>query len=363
MVDWLFGAYFYSSDASNPYFRIYLGDAPDGAVLSDFMTDMNTRSYAGFGDVTWHATSQLHVTLGARYSSDTKEYHYQDIVSPAPPSVVDAEESWDSPTYRGVVRYDLARDANIYLSLSNGFKSGVFNALSPLGVPVDPEEIDALEIGAKSRLTDALMLTAAAYAYNYDDLQVQANTQMNGVPVITLTNAARAEIRGLEINADAYFTNHLSFGVGVNWLPTAKYTDYPNAAVTVPVEGMEPIRGVQISPYDASGSRLIKAPEWMVNVGLNYLVPLMRGEFAGNVNYSYNSESYWQAGGFTEAPARSLVNARLAWTDSSDRYTFSLWGTNLTDEEYSTYTSPNARGDGLVFMPTRQIGVGFTVRY
>jgi hypothetical protein len=116
-----------------------------------------------------------------------------------------------------------------------------------------------------------------------------------------------------------------SFGVGVTWMPTAESTDFPNAAVTVPVEGMEPIPGVQISPYDASGSQLIKAPEWMVNASLSYVAPLMGGEFAGHVNYSYNSEFNWQAGDLTESPSRNLVNARLACTDPSDRYTFSRW--------------------------------------
>jgi iron complex outermembrane receptor protein len=362
-VSWLFGTYFYQSDAGNPYRRIYMGDAPGGTLLSDFTTDMNTRAYAAFGDVTWHTTSQLHVTLGARYTTETKEYRYQDVVSPAPPRAVDAKKSWDSPTYRAVLRYDFSTDANAYLSLSNGFKSGVFNALSPLGIPVDPEEVDALEIGVKAQPSDRLILTAAAYAYGYDDLQVQAHTYISGVPVVTLTNAASAEIRGLEVYGDAYATERLSLGVGVNWMPTAEYTDFPNAAVTVPVEGMKPILAVQISPYDASGSRLIKAPEWMVKANLRYVTSLAGGVFAGNVNYSYDSDFNWQAGGFTKAPSRNLVNARLDWTDSSNRYSVSLWGTNLTDEEYSTYTAPNARGDTLVFMPTRQIGVGFAFRF
>ena len=364
-VSWLVGAYYYSSEASNPYFSSYIGDAPGGILIAEFTPHVDTTSYAGFADVTWNVNDNLHATLGARYTTETKEYRYRDIVRPGgqPLRDVSDEETWESPTYRGVLRYDFSPDVNVYASLSNGFKSGVYNAFSPLPIPVDPEKIDALEIGAKARLDSGLTLTAAAYAYNYDDLQVQAQTIVNGIPLLTLANAASAEIRGGEFTVDGSLTDHFTFNIGVNWMPTAEYTDFKTASITVPITGSEPIVGQTIVPYDASDSRLVKAPEWMVNLRLTYTTELMGGLFAATVNDGYTSSYNWQAADLTEVPGYSIVNARLSWTDSSDRYTVSLWGTNLTDEVYSTYTSPNVRGNTQTFNQPLQFGVGVAVDF
>jgi iron complex outermembrane receptor protein len=364
-ITWLVGAFYYGSDAGNPYFTSYTGDAPNGPAIADFNNSQKTTSYAGFADVTWNATDRLHATLGARYSTETKEYHYADTIRPGGAALrnVSAEETWNSPTYRGVLRFDFTPDANVYVSASNGFKSGVFNTFSPLPIPVKPEKIKALEIGAKARVAGGMTLTAAAYAYDYDQLQVQAQTLVNNIPLLTLTNAASAEIRGLEFSADGNLTEHFSFGAGVNWQAKAEYSDYKTAQVTIPVTGLAPITGVQVVPYDASGSRLIKAPDWTANVSLTYAATVMEGEFVATINDAYNSGYNWQAGDFTKESSFSLVNMKVSWTEPKDRYTFSVWGTNLTDEIYSTYTSPNTRGNTQTFAQRRQVGVGVAAKF
>src|SRR3546814_20429833 len=111
-----------------------------------------------------------------------------------------------------------------------------------------------------------MTVTAAAYDYKYDELQVQAQTIINDVPLLTLTNAANARIRGVELGLSGHLTKGLSFNVGGNWLPKADYSKYKTAQVTVPVSGTAPITGTQVVPYDASGSRLIKSPDWTANL-------------------------------------------------------------------------------------------------
>jgi iron complex outermembrane receptor protein len=365
-ITWLVGAYYYKSEGSNPYYTIIVpGDAPDGAPYSDFTNKVKTQAYAGFGDLTWNATSQLHLTVGARYSSETKDYYYQQLV-PVTPAARTDEHTWDSPTYRGVIRYDFSDDANVYASWSNGFKSGVYNAYSGLGIPVNPEEIDAIEIGAKARVA-GITLTAAAYDYDYTDLQVQAHANIGGVLVTTLTNAASARIRGFELSANGYLTDSLSFDAGFNWMPTAKYEDYTTASVVRPClptdNCVAPVIGVVQVPYDASDSRVIKAPKWTANLRLTYTAQVFGGEFIGSISDSYNPGFYWQAGNLTEEPAYNTANARLSWTDANERFTYSLWGTNLTDERYSTYTTPNVRGNSNTYPQGRQIGVGVSVSF
>jgi iron complex outermembrane recepter protein len=366
VISWLLGAFYYSSEAGNPYFTSYTGDAPFGPIVADFTNTQKTEAYAGFADVTWNTTDRLHLTVGARYSSETKKYHYEDTVRPGGAALrdVNAEETWSSPTYRGVVRFDFTPDANVYASWSNGFKSGVFNTFSPLPIPVKPEKIDAIEIGAKTRLPNGMTVTAAAYDYKYDDLQVQAQTIVNNIPLLTLTNAANAKIRGAELSLSGNVTERFSFRVGANWLAEAEYSEYETAQVTVPVTGAAPIVGAQVVPYDASGSSLIKAPDWTANLSLTYTAPVMGGELAATINEAHNAGFNWQAGDLPpKEQAFDVVNARVSWTGASERYTFSVWGTNLTDEVYSTYSAPNPRGNTSTFSQPRQIGVGVAAKF
>jgi iron complex outermembrane receptor protein len=365
-VSWLVGAYYYYSEGENPYYTIYLNaDAPNGVPTTRFTNKVKTESYAGFGDLTWNVTSQLHLTAGARYSSEKKDFYFQQLI-PAGAAARRDDHSWDSPTYRGVVRYDLADDANIYASWSNGFKSGVYNAYSPLGIPVNPEKIDAIEIGAKARVA-GITVTAAAYDYDYQDLQVQAHANVGGVLVTTLTNAAQAKLRGFELTADGALTDRLSFDAGVNWMPTAKYEDYTKASIVRPCTATDncvsPVVGIIQVPYDASGSRVIKAPKWTANLRLNYSIPIFGGEFNASLSDSYNPGFYWQAGNFTKEDAFNVTNLRLSWADPHNRFTYSLWSTNLTDERYSTFTTPNVRGDSNGYPQGRQIGVGMAASF
>ena len=194
-LSWIAGLYYYHSNAGNPYFTAYTNDAPNGTVGSSFSDTVKTDSYAGYGELTWNATDDLHFTAGGRYTSETKEFRFDDLVRPLGLRTADVDETWGSPTFRGVVRYDLADDANVYVSVSNGFKSGVYNAYALPAVPVDPEKIMAYEVGAKARVA-GITFSAAAFAYDYKNIQVQGNTLVGNAFVVTLANAAKAKIRG-----------------------------------------------------------------------------------------------------------------------------------------------------------------------
>lgn len=357
---WIAGLYYYHSKAGNPFFRSYAGDAPGGTVVADYRNEVITDSYAAFGELTWHVTDRLHLTAGGRYTTETKEFEYADIVRAAGLRTGSAEETWESPTYRLVARYDFADDWNVYGSVSNGFKSGVFNAGSLPAIPVEPEEIDAIEVGIKGRV-NGITLTAAAFSYDYSNIQVQGQTFLpGGAWVITLSNAAEAKIEGFEVGASGNLTDKLAFDVGFSALPTADYERYTTAQVLIPNETGGNTSTV---PYDASGSRIIRSPEFQGNIRLTYTDTVANGELQATASYSYNDGFYWQPGNFSPEGAYSLMNARVAWTDPNDRLTYTLWGNNLLDEAYSMYTASTAVGIADALAKPRQIGVGLTARF
>ena len=101
-----------------------------------------------------------------------------------------------------------------YVSASKGFKSGGFNVAECAGA-FDPETIWAYEIGTKANLLDRrLQLNAAAFLYNYDDIQI--NRFINNAS--SITNAAKADIYGAELEFVALLGDGFEFDGGVTYL-------------------------------------------------------------------------------------------------------------------------------------------------
>ncbi|MEJ5977940.1 TonB-dependent receptor [Novosphingobium sp. PS1R-30] len=368
MLTWLVGGYYYNSKAGNPYFRTYSGDAVrGGTIAANFTNRMRSEVFAGFGEATLNLGESLHVTGGVRYNSEKKTFHWQNLVNLAA-AQVDRERTWNSATWRGVVRYDLAEDANVYFSASTGFKSGVYNAYSSLGIPVNPEKITAFELGAKARVS-GINLTLAGYAYKYKDIQVSSYTQVGNPPTLqlTLSNAARAKMRGLEFTADGKLGGGFSFAAGLSWEPKAEYEAFTAAQVTVPLTAAElavaapGIIQKTVVPFDASGSRTVRTPEVTGNLRLSYEADLWGGEFNGSVNTAYTGAFYWQPGNLSREDPYAIVNFRLSWT--KNRVTYSVFGNNVTDAGYRTDYVPNARGDSVKFVQREEFGVGVSFAF
>jgi iron complex outermembrane receptor protein len=367
-VSWLVGGYYYNSKASNPYFRTFAGDAvKGGTIAANFTNRMKSEVFAGFGEVTLNLAERLHLTGGVRYNSEQKTFHWQNLVNLAAPQV-DRERTWNSATWRAVARYDLGPDANVYVSASTGFKSGVYNAYSALGIPVNPEKITAFEVGAKARIA-GINLALAGYAYKYKDIQVSSYTQVGNPPTLqlTLSNAARAKMRGIEFTADGRLGGGFSFGAGISWEPTAKYEAFTAAQVTVPLTAAElataapGIIAKTLVPFDASGSRTVRTPEVTGNVRLNYDGELFGGDFSATVNTAYTSTFYWQPGNLSKEDPYAIVNFRLSWT--KNRVTYSVFGNNVTHPDYRTDYVPNARGDSVKFVAREEYGVGVSYAF
>jgi len=361
-VSWIAGLYYLHNKAYNPYFRNFAGDSPGGTANVWFTNRMRVDAVAGFGEVTVNPTANLHITGGLRYSSETKKFLWRNVLNPAFP-VTDAQRTWNSTTWRAVARYDFSDSANIYGSISTGFKSGVYNAYSALNKPVNPEKITAYEVGAKARVVGVNM-SVAAFSYKYTDIQVSSYTYFGNPPALqlTLSNAASAKMRGIEFNADGSLGGGFSFAAGLAWQPTSKYQSFTSAQVTVPLlpsQYATPFDGVVgrvVVPYDASGSRTVRSPEVTANLRLNYQTELAGGVLDASVNGAYTSSFFWQPGNFSREDPYTVVNFRVGW--KKNNMTISVFGTNVTDADYHTDYVPNVRGDSVKFIPKHEIGIG-----
>ena len=82
----------------------------------------DTKSIAGYADVTYQVLDRLFLTGGVRYSHDQ-------MLSPetrlSTGTVTFPSLTYNKATSRAVVRYSLDDKSNIYASFSQGFKAGL----------------------------------------------------------------------------------------------------------------------------------------------------------------------------------------------------------------------------------------------
>jgi iron complex outermembrane recepter protein len=338
--NWMAGLYYFDFDAE--YLPLQLAGVIGGAAAPiDIYSEVQTESAAVFGEFSYEITDTTKLTVGVRYTEDELDLSGQTQFANGAVSAPAYEDSSDfeETTYRVVLDHNLTEDVLLYGSYSTGYKAGVYNLVVTSGVPADalpPETVDAFELGFKSDLADGtLRLNGATFYYEYENLQFATL-----VPGAIVTNAAaKAEIYGAELEATWLVTDNLDFQAGISWVD-GEFT------------------GAQDANKDNS---IIRTPETTANLIANYSIPMESGmvELSGIV--SYFGEMYWDPDNVLKEPSYTLVNASAAWVSAAEDFRISIWGKNLTDEEYSTYTTNSAFGQ--LYTPGQKTTYGISAEY
>jgi len=315
-------------------------------------------SYAFGSDDRWKATAGVRYADETKETRDTSQFFYlggfANGTATPPTEYPDQEQSWDDVLGSFSLSYDLGF-GNAYARWAQGFKSGAFNLNSPGTVGVDPENIDSYELGIKTTLADGrVQLNAAAFFYDYKDIQVQSIDSASGGSIIQ--NAATAEVKGFEADMRAQLTDRFQLQAGVSYID-GEYTDFPNATVSVPCSSLgipAPINctpGDPTSPAagvpkpDLSGNTMPYAPEFSGNIAAIYTLPVSFGSFEFSALVSHTGDYFFDPVNRLEQDAYTLVNASASFHSLDDRWSIMLWSNNLTDEEYLSFLDPVQFGD------------------
>jgi len=346
-LSWIVGGYFFYED-SDLDIVADLSDFVPGFIFSQGLQTVNTTAAAAFGQATWDMTDRLSLTVGGRYSYEKKKASI--VSSPNTATTLAGatlpfsdEDSWNQFTPKATLQYDFDA-AMVYLTYARGFKSGGFNYPAGGGTPLNPEILDMIELGLKSDLFDnRLRFNVSGFYYDYKDLQVtRASAGINAAA--TTENAAQAEIFGVDLDLNWTVSDQLSIMGGVSYLDT-EYKDYDAVA-----KSFQGTPGTVNVGFDASGQSLLRAPDWSYFVSLNYDFLIGGERFPLVVNYSYKGSYLFD---FVIEPEMAplqqdsygLLSARLSYVTANDRLELSVWGNNLTDEEY--FDDVVANGNGL----------------
>jgi len=309
-LEWIVGMFFLSEDGDGGIDILF----PNPTINIEERN--TTNAYAVFGQATYNISDRFRATAGARYSYERKNYSFSTVVNGA---VVDAgapSDNWDDITPRFALDFDITDDVMVYLSATKGFKSGGFQ-LGDAG-SFDPEELWSYEAGVKSMLLDGRMrANLGLFSYDYTNLQV---VEFIG-GVATTSNAGKATVEGIEAEIAFRVTDRFDIN-GTLALMDAKYDVFFEQG------------------EDFAGNRLANAPDLTYTLGAQYTYDLNSGAiliFRGD--YAYRDDVDFKRNNLPQfrSDSYSLLNARASFITANNRWEFSVYGRNLTDDRYATY--------------------------
>ena len=388
-LSWVAGAYIFQEDSDEdldvplfrdvaapsaaewPFFYFPTGAAnPDGSAqtLGDIAVatqiygsryqayDVTNKNQSLFAEVVYQINDQLGLTVGARYTSDDREFTriqtlfggaadpqyvcpgmtFTEIAPGVSVSASDRcyqEVSYSKTTPRVILSYDLNDDVMLYGSYSMGYSSGGFNQDTRMRAYL-PEISDNFEIGAKTSLMDGrLRLNATAFLNNYQNQQLTVGRVVNGQPTADLINAQEATLSGLEFDILSQLTENFAVAISAGYLQ-GEYNEFTVDDNTIdPVTLAESIvtRDLSDTEFGNDGS------ETSLDISLlHYLDLPSGGDITSSLGYSFKDDQYYTLLNTPSSfePSYWLLDARVTWNLSNDQTRLVFWGSNLLDEEY-----------------------------
>jgi iron complex outermembrane recepter protein len=357
-LNYVFGAYYFKESGD---LHDYVTFA-EGLLQVDGPNDLSTKNYAFFGQVDFKPTEQFGITIGGRYThesklfegfqSDRNGFNYKLfnalVLGPDGLPIDAVREAIGFPNANQPLRYYLAGtqkkvfnnfspkvglqyhpmdDVMLYGSWSKGYKTGGWTTRlsnpQPIAPGFDEEKATTFELGVKSTLIDRrLQVNAAVFQTNYKGIQL--NFQQGTSP--TIQNAGDAKIKGFELEVTAAPADGLTLNASVGYLDSS----YKNVLLNAQVAA---------NPFQAGvfpGATLPKSPKWKFNVSPRYELDLGdSGSVVLLADYTHSS-SLWndtERAYLLQRASTDLLNGSITYK-APEHWDITLGMTNITDERY-----------------------------
>jgi iron complex outermembrane receptor protein len=311
------------------------GPGTDRCHLDSDNNITDNESTALFGQVTYDFTERLSGTLGVRRTEETKasipdQFDYLNVSAKYLP-VQRYEQDFAATTPSASLSYDVTDSTMLYVSYAEGFKGGGWNSTFnfPLlpsdlaaGHAFDQEEVETVELGFKSDVTDTLRLNGAIFSSDYTDLQFTYRVFL----APWFFNAGKASIDGGELE--------------LTWLPSERWiveggVGYLDSSIDETTPIVVPGRAVNTSV--AAGNQLPFAPKTKWNLGVGYDGGRGSVVVSPRIDISYSDEVFFDAANtvqIAQTDDYTVLDVSVAIENTASDWRFIFGLNNATDEEY-----------------------------
>ena len=358
----------------------------------DRLNGDQTNGTAIFGEVDLKFGPQFDLTLGFRHHKQTQDQYsfllaqsilagitadkppgpnmeftsgniYDGIKDPASVRSV----SFDANTYRASASWKVTDDIMLYLGYSEGFNAGGLDvysdSLGEVQNAYSPERIKNHELGIRSDLLNKkLRFNATYFTTDWIGIQLLSTVTDRAPPYQQLTelvlqNAASAKVDGVEIDLSYAATDNLLIQANLGWLNT-RYTDSNSPVVNV-------------------GTEFSQAPDNTYDLGIQHTGHLKNGGMLVTRLDDVYTGAYWRSANPTlrqdsygiprkkESGNFWRLDAQLAYTAPDDKYTLTLYGTNLTNvyDLNSGFLHYIWQYDFATVSRPREVGASFRINF
>ena len=427
--DYIVGAYFQTSDHQFadqllvPFDSI-LGVAASPAVAGTEgprEANVDADVWSAFGQFNWHMSEAFTLQIGGRYTQEDKtgdrnititgldgaplsaDQAVAPIVYAAGFGISSSNLSAFGPTGAALIAqlgehpvraerseskfspdvkliWEPSRDALLYASWAQGFKSGGFDfrannrAFYPTmaeSFEFEDEQATNYELGGKFTLFGGnAQLNAAAFFTEFEDLQISI---FDGTLGFNVGNAASAEIMGLEMDGQWAVTDNWTL-TGSLALTDFEFLDFKNGQCYFGATADVDSNGdgvADLCDYTGNSNQMVSDVQGTLGAAFDY--PLTDTlNFVGSADMFYTSE-YDASATFDPGlvqDAYSTFNLR-AGVQSDSGWSLAVLGRNLTDEEVITFggdaplagSSFGVKSNYAFFNPGRTIAVQAGLRF
>jgi iron complex outermembrane receptor protein len=222
-IKWTTGLYYLNEHATSDPYTVFGALLPADNV---YTATAKTDSAALYGQATTPLVADTNLTTGLRY---TFERSSLDGISNGD-VIPSASQHFGKVTWRLALDHRFTDSFMAYISDSRGFRAGAYNATQPTQPAIQPETLDAYEIGTKANfLDDRVRMNTSAFYYKYSNMQVPIYAPAG----IIVLNAANARLYGADWSLDVRPLRNLTISTGVEWLHT-QYRSFDDAPFNTP---------------------------------------------------------------------------------------------------------------------------------
>ncbi|WP_439547347.1 TonB-dependent receptor [Sandarakinorhabdus sp.] len=359
------GLYYFQQDIDYIELRRLAG----GALRISGGGNQEQQTFGAFASTDWKVTDTVTLSGGLRYSWETKRVRVQNLAGNLCDPIVtktcssygfNDSRTWRDPTFRFGGQWQPSDETLVYAFFARGFRSGGYNfrngnpAEAP--GPFDAEKQNSYEIGLKQDFGRVLRLNVAAFHNTV--LGLQREIILPVLPIGTtqvIRNSANLRLQGIEAEAVLKIGNHVTIN-GQFGYTDGKYTDIF---------------------FDLTGDRVIndrdfalvppRLAPWTYGINANFTHDVRGvGELQARVGYTHRDAAWSNDNNTGLLSAADLVDANLSVETANRQWKFSIYGTNLLNDQTEGNVSPLPFFAGSTFSSInrgRVIGAEVLVRY
>ncbi len=346
----------------------FVGVAVRGCNI-DRASEVFSKSYAAYGQLTLNATDALHLTVGGRYTEDKKKgallasrnIDYRDPANAAilaRNGYVPLDKKWTRFNPTATIAYDVSDTVHVYAKYASGYRAGGASSRTSDYRAFNPEDVKSYELGMKADFWNRrARFNLAAYIMDRTGSQVDLSTIQptatgNFNNLVTFNAPGTTKIRGVEADLTLKPADGLTMGLSYAYT----YTDIPPVSVTYTAfcTGVGKPSTACTSAGQALNSTtalqkfyIVFTPRNAAAGTIDYEIPVSgdtRLKFHLDANYADATQSFDQFA--TKADSSFIVNGRISLLDiglggGAAKFNLSVWGRNLFDEQHVYRRDPS----------------------